>query len=137
MTATPFSYINDASVDLNEVCLQITYLFPKELVFVSDVFLLALLSDEKLHSLPEVVSRVFSPESTPLVIQLSPLQLIYSFMSFFYLFIYFIVIANIFFFQIDHLEPSFTDSVFRIRFRFHFRDSVSGFRIPDSMFLYT
>ena len=39
-------------------------------------------------------------------------------MSFFYLFIYFIVIANIFFFlQIDRLEPSFTDSVFRFRFR--------------------
>ena len=41
------------------------------------------------------------------------------------MFIYFIVITDIFF-QIDRLEPSFTDSVFR------FRDSVSasGFRIP-------
>ena len=39
-------------------------------------------------------------------------------MSFFYLFIYFIVVANIFFFQIDRLEPSFTDSVIRFRFRF-------------------
>ena len=38
--ATPFSYVNNASVDLNEVCLHITYLFLKELVFVSDVFLL-------------------------------------------------------------------------------------------------
>ena len=73
MTATPFSYINDASVDLNEVCLHITYLFLKELVFVSDVFLLALLSHENLHSLPEVESRVFSLESTPLVIQQSSL----------------------------------------------------------------
>ena len=71
--ATPFSFINDTSVDLNEVCLHITYLFLKELVFVSVVFLLALLSHENLHSLPEVVSRVFSPESTPLVIQQSPL----------------------------------------------------------------
>ena len=62
MTATPFSYINDASVDLNEVCLHITYLFLKELVLVSNVFLLALLSHENLHSLPEVVSRVFSPQ---------------------------------------------------------------------------
>ena len=48
-------------------------------------------------------------------------------MSFFYLFIYFIVITNIF------LEPSFTDSVFRFSFRFCFcfRDSVSvsGFHI--------
>ena len=73
LTSTPFSYMNDASVDLNEVCLHITYLFLKELVFVSVVFLLALLSHENLHSLPEVVSRVFSPESTPLVIQQSPL----------------------------------------------------------------
>ena len=46
-------------------------------------------------------------------------QLIYSFMSsFFYLFSYFIVIATSFFFlQIDCLEPSFTDSVFRFRIR--------------------
>ena len=73
LTATPFSYINDASVNLNEVCLHITYLFLKELVFVIAVFLLALLSHEYLHSFPEVVSRVFSPESTPLVIQRSPL----------------------------------------------------------------
>ena len=44
----------------------------------------------------------------------SSTQLIYSFMSFFfYLFSYFIVFANIFFLQIDRLEPSFTDSVFR------------------------
>ena len=54
----------------------------------------------------------------------SSTQLIYSLMSFIYLFIfiYFIVIANIFFFQIDRLEPSFTDSVFRIPY--------SVFRIP-------
>ena len=54
--------MNNASVDLNELCLHITYLFLKELVFVSDVFLLTLLSHENLHSLPEVVSIVFSPE---------------------------------------------------------------------------
>ena len=65
--AMPFSYINDTSVDLNEVCLHITYLFLKELVFVIAVFLLALLSHENLDSFPEVVSRVFSPESTPLL----------------------------------------------------------------------
>ena len=59
------------------------------------------------------------------VLAVSSTHLNYSFMSFFYLFIYFFVTANIFFFQINHLEPSFTDSVFR------FRDSVSvsGFRI--------
>ena len=45
----------------------------KALVFVSNVFLLALLSHENLHSLPIVVSSVFSPESTPLLIQQSPL----------------------------------------------------------------
>ena len=48
----PFSNINNASVDLNEVCLHITYLFLEKLVIVSDVFsaivfLLALLSCEK------------------------------------------------------------------------------------------
>ena len=69
LTATPFSYINGASVDLNKVCLHVTYLFLKELAFVSDVFVLALLSHENLHPLPEVVSRVFSPESTPLIQQ--------------------------------------------------------------------
>ena len=101
MTATSFSYVNDASDDSNEVCLHITYLFLKALVFVSNVFLLALLSHENLHSLPIVVSSVFSPESTPLVIQQSPL--LYSanlfICVFFNLFIYFIVIANIFFFK--------------------------------------
>ena len=68
----PFSYVNDASDDSNEVCLHITYLFVKALVFVSHVFLLALPSHENLHSLPTVVSSVFSPESTPLVTQQSP-----------------------------------------------------------------
>ena len=46
---------NLAVKGLNEVCLHRTYLFLKELVIVSDVFLLALLSHENLHSLPEVV----------------------------------------------------------------------------------
>ena len=51
-----FFWINLAVKRLNEVCLQITYLFLKELVInVSDAFLLALLSHENLHSLPEVV----------------------------------------------------------------------------------
>ena len=62
LTATPFSYMNNTSVDLNELCLHITFLFLEELVFVSDVFLLTLLSHENLHSLLEVVSIVFSPE---------------------------------------------------------------------------
>ena len=133
MTATPFSYVllNDASVDLNEVYLHITYLFLKRLVFVSDIFLLALLSHENLHSLPEVVSRVFSPELTPLVIQQSPpLTLTLFIYVLFYLFIYFIVIANIYFFQINRLESSFVDSIFR----FHDSISISRFRVlvlPD------
>ena len=37
------SYINNASVDLNEVCLHVTYLFLKELDITSDFFLLSLL----------------------------------------------------------------------------------------------
>ena len=66
----------------------------KALVFVSNVFLLALLSHENLHSLPIVVSSVFSPESTPLLIQQSPLLYLANLficVFFFYLFIYFIV----------------------------------------------
>ena len=99
MKATPVSYINDACDDSNEVCLHITYLFLKALVFVINVFLLALLSHENLQSLPIVLSSVFSPDSTSIVIQQSPL--LYSanlFMCvFFYLFIYVIVIADSFF----------------------------------------
>ena len=81
--ATPFSYIKDAPVNLNEVCLHITYLFLKELVFAIAVFLLSLLSHENLHSLPEAVSRVFSPESTPLVYS----SLLYSANLFIYVFL--------------------------------------------------
>ena len=54
-------------------------------------------------------------------------------MSLFDLFIYCVVIANIFC-EIDHLEPSFTYCVFCFGFCFHFRDSVSGFQIMDSGF---
>ena len=92
--ACQLQYVNDASVDLNEVCLRTTYFFLKEPVFVSDVFLLALLSHENLHSLSEVVSRVFSPESTPLAYSSLPYS---ANLIIFYLFIYFILISNIFF----------------------------------------
>ena len=65
-----------------EVCLHMIYLF----VFKRDykylvndvsaiVFLLALLSHESLPSLHEVVFKVFSLESTPLVMQLSLLTI--------------------------------------------------------------
>ena len=48
-------WLNLAVKGLKEVRLHITYLFLKQLVIVSEVFLLALLSHENLHSLPEVV----------------------------------------------------------------------------------
>ena len=54
-------------------------------------------------------------------------------MSLFDLFIYCVVITNIFC-QTDRLEPSFTYSEFCFGFCFHFRDFVSGFQIPDSGF---
>ena len=69
-------WLNLAVKTLNDDCLHITYLFLKELATLSDVFFLALLSHQNFHSLPEVVWRVFSPETTPLydlVIQQSPL----------------------------------------------------------------
>ena len=54
-------------------------------------------------------------------------QVINSFMSLFYLFISFFVIANFF------LSRSL-GTFHGFRFRFRFRDSVPGFRIPDSGF---
>ena len=81
-----------------------------------------------------MVSSVFLPESTPLVIQQSPL--LYSANSlficvFFYLFIDFIVIANTFFFfksiawnLLSRIPYSVSVSLIP-----WFRDSVSGFRI--------
>ena len=57
-------------------------------------------------------------------IAVSPAQVIY----FSNLILYFIVIANIFFFQIDRLESSVTDSVFRISV------SMIPFPFPDSIF---
>ena len=91
-------WLNLAVRRLNEVCLHITYLFLKELVILSAMFFLALLSHENLHSLPEVVWRVFftgidSSGHTAV----SSAQVIYSFFK--NLFIYFIVIANIFFYK--------------------------------------
>ena len=61
----------------------------------------------------------------------SSTQLIYSFMSLFIcLFILLSLLIYIIFFQIDRLELSFTDSVFRFCFRFRDSVSVSVFRIP-------
>ena len=85
MTATPFSYINDASVVLNEVCLHITYLFLKELAFVSDVFVplcrpmrIASIAGSGIKSLfTGIVSRDTA------VLAVSSTHLNYSFMSFF------------------------------------------------------
>ena len=139
-TTTPFSYINDVSVDLDKVCLHITYLFLKKLT-VGDVsaivFLLALLSHENLYSLPEAVWRVFSKESTPLVVQQSPLPrgISHWFKSLFYLFIYSIDITNIIFLTTACIGTFFHR--FSIPYSFSVSVSVSisvipfsGFRIP-------
>ena len=96
----PFSYINDASVDFNEVCLHITWLFFKELVFISDVcFSPHLLSHENLFAFiaGSGIKSLFTGTDSSSDTAVSSTQLIYSFMSFFNLFIYFIVIANTFF----------------------------------------
>ena len=116
-------WLNLAVKRSNEVCLHINYLFLKELAIVSDVFLLALLSLKNLHSLPEVVWRVFSRESTPLVIQQSllPKQFIHLclFLKFAYLFYF---IANIFF------SKSIAWNL--ILSRIPYSVSVFGFRVP-------
>ena len=124
--ATPFSFINDTSVDLNEVCLHITYLLLKELVFVSDVFLLFICCLIAGSGIKSLFTRIDSSSDTAV----SSTQLIYSFMSCFLSVCLFYCHCYYFVFQIDRLEPSFTDSVFLFRFRFcsHLRDSVSVFR---------
>ena len=91
-----------------------------ELVFVSDVFLLALLSHENLNSMPKVVSDT----------AVSSTEAVYSFMSLFFICLVILLSLLTFFFQIDRLEPSFADSVFRFRFRFRDSVSVTRFRIP-------
>ena len=118
MTVTPFSYINIASVDLNKVCLHISYLFLKELVFVSDVFLLALFTHENLHSFKWYQESHFTGIDSSSDIAVSSTQLIYSFMSFFSFYLFYCHNLLIYFFQIDRLEPSFTDSVFHFCFCF-------------------
>ena len=128
MTATPLSYVNDASDDSNEVCLHITYLFLKALVFVSNVFLLALLSHENLHSLPIVVSSVFSPESTPLVIQQSPL--LYSANLFICLFLICLFISlSLLIFLLSNRSLGTFFHRFRIPFPFPFPFPDSGFHV--------
>ena len=52
-------WLNLAVKGLNEVCLHRTYLFLKELVIVSDVFLLALLSHENFYFILNKHPRVF------------------------------------------------------------------------------
>ena len=117
---------DDASDDSNEVCFHITYLFLKALVFVSNVFLLAsVLSHENLHSLPIVVSSVFSPESTPLVIQQSPL--LYSANLFICLFLICLFISlSLLIFLLSNRSLG----TFFHRFRIPFPFPDSGFRIP-------
>ena len=94
---------------------------------LSVTFFSSLLSHENLHSLPdlEVVSRVslftgidFSSDTA-----VSSTQLIYLFMSFFICLFILLSLLDIFF-QIDCLEPSFTDSVVCFHFRFCFCDSM-------------
>ena len=128
MTATPFSYINDASVDLNEVCLHITYLFLKELAFVSDVFLLALLSHENCIHCQKWYQESFhwNDSCDTAILAVSSTHLIYSLMSFFFicLFIFF-VIVDIFFFK---------SIAWNLLSRIPYSVSVILFPFPDSRF---
>ena len=98
------------------------------LVFVSNVFLLALLSHENLHLSPIVVSSVFSPESTPLVIQQSPLL----FSANLFICVFFFICLFILLSLLIYIFSNRSLGTFFHRFRIRFRDSVSvsGFRIP-------
>ena len=111
-----------------------------ETIIVGDVsamdFPLALLSHENLHSLPQMGWKFSSAETTPLVIQQSSVTwefIVYVFTLYFiclFLFLFLLFFYWYYFFQISHLEPFFTDTVFR----FSFHDSVSGFRIVGLVF---
>ena len=93
----------------------------------------------RIHSFPQMGWKFFSAESTPLVIQQSPVTwqvIVYVFTLYFiclfiFLFLFLLLLLLlllllvVLYFQISHLEPFFTDTVFR----FSFHDSVSGFRI--------
>ena len=72
-----------------------------ELAFVSDVFLLALLSHENCIHCQKWYQESFhwNDSRDTAVLAVSSTHLICSLMSFFYLFIYFFVIADIFFFK--------------------------------------
>ena len=83
--------------------------------------------------------KFFSAESTPLVIQQSPVTwevivfvfTLYFICLFIFLFVFFLLlVVVVLYFQISHLEPFFTDTVFR----FSFHDSVSGFHIAGLVF---
>ena len=104
-TTTPLSYI--------------TYLFLKDLIVgdvLAIVFLLALLSQENLYSSPRsVIKCLFTGIDSSSHAAVSSAQVIYWFLSSFFLFIYSIVIANIYlFFSNRSLETFITDSVFRV-----------------------
>ena len=110
-------------------------------IIVGDVstmdFSLALLSHENLHSfIPSngmeiLFSRIDSSSHTAVSCDLAS----YCFYTLLYLLIYFPVLASFFllvlYFQTSHLEPFFTDTVFR----FSFHDPVSGFRIAGLVFV--
>ena len=91
-----------------------------------------------IHSFPQMGWKFFSAESTPLVIQQSPvtLQVIVYVVTLYFICLFIFLFLLLFFllvlyFQISDLEPFFTDTVFR----FSFHDSVSGFRIARLVFV--
>ena len=140
MTATTFSYINDASIELKEVYLHITYLFLKELIIPSEVFssaivfLLALLRMSFFIHCRKWYEESFYRNRLRSHTAVSSAQVIYSFMPLFHRFVYFIVIANIFvsnrslgtFF--DGFCISFPDSMFRCAWVFFFENGAKIFR---------
>ena len=118
-----------------KVCFHMTFPFLKGWDITLD-FSLDLLSHENLHSfIPSngmeiLFSRIDSSSHTAVSCDLASYCLcLYTVL---YLLIYFLVLVFfllllllVLYFQISHLEPFFTDTVFR----FSFHDSVSGFRI--------
>ena len=113
-------------------------------IIVGDVsamdFFLALLSHENLHSfIPSngmeiLFSRINSSSHTAVSCDLASYCLcLYTvlYLVIYFLVLVFLLLSLVLYFQISHLEPFFTDTVFR----FSFHDSVSGFCIVGLVFV--
>ena len=124
-----------------KVCFHMTYPFLNgwditNNIIVGDVsamdFSLALLSHE--NGMEILFSRIDSSSHTAVSCDLGSyclcLHTVLYLLIYFLVLIFLLLVVVVLYFQISHLEPFFTDTVFR----FSFHDSVSGFHIAGLVF---